>query len=204
MRAQVTSTVPLTNSKHLLTSAATSTDQEQQNADGSTASDSITNVWPFHRDRSVVVDIGRAVSAWSANHTSTKVRTPVKHSETDTYDNNAKQYQIAVTQAVTDMMLANPPIVVQLEVCGKWMLTTGKSSPFTSCTILVKMTVQLTNDIVGWIAQLADGIGGIAQLKSGWTNQIILNMLFKNCTPTEPPPPIPFPFPIPPKVPPPF
>ena len=140
------------------------------------------------------------------------MRTPdVEHSETDTYDNNAKQYQIAVTQAVTDMMLANPPIVVQLEVCGKWMLTTGKSSPFTSCTILVTMTVQLTDDIVGWIAQLADGIAQLADgigriaLKSGWTNQIILNMLFKKCTLTEPPPPpVPFPFPNPPSVPPPF
>ena len=102
-------------------------------------------------------------------------------------------------------MLANPPIVVQLEVCGKWMLTTGKASPFTSCTVLVTITVQLTDDIVGGIAQLTDGIGGIAQLKSGGTNQIILNMLFKNCTLTEPPPPpIPFPFPNPPKVPPPF
>ena len=101
-------------------------------------------------------------------------------------------------------MLANPPIVVQLEVCGKWMLTTGKASPFTSCTVLVTITVQLTDDIVGGIAQLTIGIGGIAQLKSGGTSRIILNMLFKNCTLTEPPPPIPFPFPNPPKVPPPF
>ena len=103
------------------------------------------------------------------------MRTPAKHSETDTYDNNAKQHQIAVTQAVPDMMLAIPPIVVQLEVCGKWMLTTGKTSPFYSCTVLVMMTVQLTNDIVGWIAQLADGIAqltdgiGRIALKSGWT-----------------------------------
>ena len=85
------------------------------------------------------------------------------------------------------------------------MLTTGKSSPFTSCTILIAITVQLTDDTVGGIAQLTIGIGGIAQLKSGGTSRIILNMLFKNCTPTEPPPPpIPFPFPNPPKVPPPF
>ena len=128
----------------------------------------------------------------------------VEHSETDTHDNNAKQYQIAITQAVTDMMLAYPPIVVQLEVCGKWMLTTGKSSPFTSCTVLIAITVQLTYDTVGGIAQLTVGIGGIAQLKNGGTSRIILNMLFKNCTLTEPPPPpIPFPFPNPPKVPPP-
>ena len=78
------------------------------------------------------------------------------------------------------MILAYPPVVMQLEVCGKWILTTGKSSPIINCTVLVAIAIQLTSNTVGEIAQLTVGVGGIAQLKSGGTSRIILILLFKN------------------------
>ena len=101
-------------------------------------------------------------------------------------------------------MLAYPPVVVQLEVCGKWILTAGKSSPIKNCTVLVANAIQLKSNTVGEIAQLTVRVGGITQLEIGGTSRIVLIRLFKNCTPTDPPPPIPFPFPIPPTGPPPF